>query len=108
VVILTVGAVWNCDYERYAHSAVARKAGMREEVIRTLASGRLPEGLSEREKLAQRYTRQLAAEHRVDATLYREAAQALGEQGLVDLTYLAGIYQFVCATLNGFEIPVPA
>ena len=29
VVILTVGAVWGCDYERYAHAAVARKAGIR-------------------------------------------------------------------------------
>ena len=27
VVILTVGAVWKCDYERYAHEAVARQGG---------------------------------------------------------------------------------
>ena len=33
VVILTVGAVWECDYERYAHAAVARKAGMSETAI---------------------------------------------------------------------------
>ncbi len=26
VVILTVGAVWGCDYERYAHAAAAREA----------------------------------------------------------------------------------
>ena len=108
VVILTVGAVWQSDYERYAHSAVARKAGISEEAIRTLAAGGLPEDLSAQEKLAQRYTRQLATEHRVDAALYHEAEQAFGQEGLVDLAYLIGIYHLVCGLLNSFEIPVPA
>lgn len=108
VVILTVGAVWQCGYERYAHVAEALHAGMSEEVVRTLAEGGLPDGLSEREQLAHHYARQLAAEHRVDAGLYRKSEQVLGRQGLMDLTHLAGIYMLVCATLNGFEIPVPA
>ena len=108
VVILTVGAVWQSDYERYAHSAVARKAGLSEEVIRTLAAGGLPDDLSEPEKLAQRYTKQLSTEHRVDTALYHEAEQAFGQDGLVDLAYLAGIYHLVCGLLNSFEVPVPA
>ena len=107
VVILTVGAVWQSDYERYAHSAVARTVGLSEEAIRTLASGGLPGDLSEPEKIAQRYTRQLSTEHRVDAALYREAEQAFGQEGLVNLAYLAGIYHLVCGLLNSFEIPVP-
>ncbi len=107
VVILAVGAVWESDYERYAHSAVARKAGLSEEAIRTLAAGGLPEDLSDEEKIAQRYARQLSAEHRVDAALYNAAEQAFGKQGLVDITYLTGIYHIVCALLNGFEIPAP-
>jgi 4-carboxymuconolactone decarboxylase len=41
VIILTVGAVWQSDYERYAHAAVARKAGISEEAIRTLMAGGL-------------------------------------------------------------------
>jgi 4-carboxymuconolactone decarboxylase len=39
VVIFAVGAVWKADYELYAHSAVARKAGLSEAAIRSLASG---------------------------------------------------------------------
>jgi 4-carboxymuconolactone decarboxylase len=38
VVILAVGATWGADYELYAHSAVARNAGISEDAIRTLAS----------------------------------------------------------------------
>jgi 4-carboxymuconolactone decarboxylase len=107
VVILTVGAVWQSDYERYAHSAVARTVGLSEEAIRTLVAGGLPEDLNNEEQIAHRYARQLSAEHRVDSDLYSAAEQAFGKQGLVDLTYLTGIYHIVCALINGFETPVP-
>jgi hypothetical protein len=49
--------VWELDYELYAHSAGTRKAGISEEVIRTLATGGLPDDLSDQEKIAQRYAR---------------------------------------------------
>ena len=60
VVILAVGAVWKADYELYAHSAVARKAGLSEAAIRSLASGGDPQDdLSDEERIAQRFVRQL-------------------------------------------------
>src|ERR1700677_2412512 len=69
VVILSVGAVWKADYELYAHSAVARKAGLSEAAIRSLASGGDPQDLSDEERVAQRFVRQLTAEHTVGARL---------------------------------------
>ena len=107
VVILSVGAVWKSEYELYAHTAAAREAGISEGAIRTLAIGRLPNDLSDQEKIAQRFARQLSAEHRVDAALYGAAEHAFGQQGIVDIVYLTGIYHIVCALLNAFEVPVP-
>ena len=107
VVILTVGAVWNSPYELYAHSAEARKVGLPEGAIHALASGESPEGLTANELVAHRFARQLTAEHRVDDDLYGTAKQAFGEEGLVDMVYLIGIYHVTCALLNGFEIPAP-
>jgi 4-carboxymuconolactone decarboxylase len=107
IVILTVGAVWNSSYELYAHSAEARKVGVPEAAIRALASGESPEGLTSNELVAHRFARQLTAERRADDDLYRKAKQAFGEEGLVDMIYLIGIYQVTCALLNGFEIPAP-
>ena len=106
--ILAVGAVWKSDYELYAHTAAAREAGISEDAIRTLVIGGLPDDLTDQEKIAQRYARQLSAEHRVDAGLYSAAEHAFGQQGLVDITYLTGIYHIVCALLNAFEIPAPS
>jgi 4-carboxymuconolactone decarboxylase len=107
VVILTVGGVWNSPYELYAHSAEARKVGLPEEAIQALASGESPKGLTSNELMAHRFARQLSADRRVDDDLYRKAKQAFGEEGLVDMVYLIGIYLVTCALLNGFEIPAP-
>ncbi|MEH2184410.1 carboxymuconolactone decarboxylase family protein [Nostoc sp.] len=107
VLILSVGAVWKSEYELYAHSAVARKAGLSEESIRSLVSGGLPNDLSDQEKIAQRFALQLSTEHCVDDALYREAERTFGQQGLVDAITLIGIYHSVCALLNAFEIPAP-
>jgi 4-carboxymuconolactone decarboxylase len=107
VVILAVGAVWKSNYELYAHAAAARRAGISEDAIRTLTSGGLPDELSEQEKIAQRYALHLSAGHHVDAALYSAAEHAFGQRGLVEITYLIGIYHTVCALLNAFEIPAP-
>lgn len=107
VVILTVGAVWQSPYELYAHSAVARKAGIPEIAIQALVAGKSFEQLLPKEQIAHRFARQLATEHRIDADLYREAESLLGQVGLVDMVYLIGIYLLTCALLNAFEIPAP-
>jgi 4-carboxymuconolactone decarboxylase len=108
VTILAVGAVWGSDYELYAHKAAARNAGFSEGEITMLVGGELPDGLSGEEQIAYRYARQLSEKHHVDANLYRSAVDALGDQGVVDLTYLIGTYHITCSLLNSFSIPAPA
>jgi 4-carboxymuconolactone decarboxylase len=107
VVILAVGAVWQSDYELYAHSAAARKVGIPEDAIRVLVSGGIPENLSKDETIAAELTRQLSTRHRVDEPLYRQAERQFGQKGLTDIAILIGIYHTVCTTLNLFAIPAP-
>ena len=108
ITILAVGAVWGSDYELYAHKAAARKAGLSKNEIATLLTGELPGGLSAEEQIAHRYAQQLSEERHVDANLYRSAVEVLGDQGVVDLTYLIGTYHITCSLLNSFSIPAPA
>jgi 4-carboxymuconolactone decarboxylase len=82
VVILAVGAVWQSEYELYAHSAAARKAGIPDDAVRVLASGGIPDDLSKDEKVAAELTRQLSTAHRVDETLYRQAENLLWNKGI--------------------------
>jgi 4-carboxymuconolactone decarboxylase len=108
VVILAVGAVWRADYELYAHSAAARKAGISEEAVKALNNGEIPDDLSAEEKIAGRVARQLSRDHRVDNTLYHEAEKAFGRKGLVDMAALIGAYHCVCTTLTMFNIAAPS
>ncbi len=108
VVILTVGAVWACDYERYAHAAVAAKTGLSSDAIAELSRGEACDGLNPQEKLAQRLTWQLARSHVIEPDLYEEAQRSFDAKSLVDLVFLAGIYGVVCGLLNGFAIPAPS
>ena len=107
VVILTVGAVWQSDYERYAHTAVALKAGIPDAAVRDLAAGVPARDLSQEEQLAQRFTQALTARHQIDDDLYTAAEAAFGVQGIVDITYLAGCYDTISSLLNTLRVPAP-
>ena len=107
VVILTVGAVWGCDYERYAHAAAAREAGLSSAAIEALSAGRTSEYLKGDDDVARRFALALTAEHRVNDALFEEARQTFTERGILDLIILAGCYDLVCSLLNAFEIPKP-
>ena len=107
VVILAVGAVWRSEYELYAHSAVARAAGLSDETVRALATGKEPGELSAAEQAAWRFAHQLTAARRVEQPAYDQALAAFGARGIADMVLLIGAYQTVCPLLNAFEIPVP-
>jgi 4-carboxymuconolactone decarboxylase len=107
VVILTVGAVWECDYERYAHAAAAREAGLSSAAIEALSAGRPSEDLEGDEDVARRFALALTAERRMNDALFEEARRAFKERGILDLIILAGCYDIVSSLLNAFEIPKP-
>lgn len=110
VVILTVGAVFQSEYELYAHRAVAAKAGIDAADIEALATGTDPGAetkLRAEELVAQQFVRAVARDHRVPAELFAKAKDAFGHKGLVDMLHLAGLYMTVSSMLNAFEVPVP-
>ena len=110
VVILTVGAVCQSDYELYAHKAVAAKAGLGAEDIEALASGAelaATTQLQPKEQVARRFVHAIAQDHRVPKDVFAEAQKTFGHKGLIDMLHLAGLYMTVSALLNAFEVPVP-
>jgi 4-carboxymuconolactone decarboxylase len=107
VVILTVGAVWGCDYERYAHAAVARQAGLSSAAIGALCAGRASGDLKGDEDVARRFTSALTVEHKVNDALFEEARRTFKDRGIADIVILAGCYDLVSSLLNAFEIPQP-
>jgi 4-carboxymuconolactone decarboxylase len=106
-VILTIGSVWSADYELYAHQAVAGSAAMPPEAVEALATGKDSEQLSERARVARRFTLALVRDHEVEDSLYEAARRMFGDQNLVGLVHLIGLYLSVSAVLKAFRVPVP-
>jgi 4-carboxymuconolactone decarboxylase len=107
IVILTVGAAWASDYELYAHRIVGKLAGLTDDVIQALVSGRPPQLQNAQEATAYEFTRQLTYGHRVEAETYAQATKAFGDRGVVDIVLLIGLYLTTCAIINAFDIRAP-
>jgi 4-carboxymuconolactone decarboxylase len=91
-----------------AQVGMARKNGVREEVIDLLRAnadaGKLP--VPEREIVT--YVRQLLRTNRVDPAVFDALKNRFGAQWLVELTATIGYFGLVSGIANAFEVPAPA
>ena len=107
IVILAVGAHFDAAYELYAHCAVAQQAGLTDRQIASLVIGQKPDDLSDEEAIAFDCASVLARGGVLPGFLYAAARKSFGDDGVAQLTYLAGAYAFVSMTLNAYDIPAP-
>ena len=90
-----------------ALAQLLRRAGLPDAAIETLVNGGLPEELTAEDTIAHRVANQLSTTHHLDDGLYREAENAFGAPGVMEIATLVGIYHTVCAVLNVFDVPAP-
>jgi len=106
--IITVARVFDAQYEWAAHAVLARKAGVREEVIAAIRERRAPAGFTPAEAQIFGYANSLLREHRVSDEAFAALQKRFGLEGLVDLTATIGYYAMIGCTLNAFGIePTP-
>jgi 4-carboxymuconolactone decarboxylase len=105
--ILACARHWRSDYEWYAHSAIAARAGLSTEAIEAIRCGTTVTFEGEPDLSVYRFCQELLATHRICAATYDSAERALGKVALVELVGLLGYYSLVALTLNAFEVPTP-
>jgi len=105
--ILAVAAHWDSEFERYSHVPLARHAGLTEaEVAGVLAGEAVPlEDSAERAVL--RVVHALLRTSDLTDEEYAAGRDALGEQGLVELTTLVGYYATLALQLRVFRVTAP-
>ena len=106
IAILVVAAHWRSGFERYAHEAVGRAAGLTGADLAAIRDGR-HDMLSGREAVVARTAATLAARGDLDDTEYREAEDHLGPDGLFELLTLVGYYATLALQLRVFRVPGP-
>ncbi|HEY7488401.1 MAG TPA: carboxymuconolactone decarboxylase family protein [Streptosporangiaceae bacterium] len=104
---LVVAAHWRSDYEWYSHERIALRAGLGEEEVAALRTGRRPSLADDRERVVYEVARALVGEGDLDDARYAEAAAALGHATLVELVTLVGYYAALALQLRVFRIRVP-
>ena len=105
--ILAVAADARSDFEWYAHEPIARAAGISDEDLHAVREGREPPGLDHTEALVWHATRALVSSRGLDAILYSEYRDRLGDSTLVELVVLVGYYQTLDLMLRAFQTPLP-
>jgi 4-carboxymuconolactone decarboxylase len=105
--ILVTGRHWKAEFEYYAHAALARKAGLEEDVIAAIARRERPSFRQANDGIVYDLCTELFEQHRIGEETYRRAVDALGLQWVVELVATIGYYTMVSLTLNTFEVPLP-
>lgn len=96
------------QYVWAAQVNMARKNGVREEMIDMLRAGSDAGKLPSPEREIVSYVRQLSRENRVDQAIFDALKDRFGAQWLVELTATMGYFGLVSAMANAFEVAAPA
>ena len=102
--ILVTARIWDAGFEWDSHEPPARAAGLADDTINALANDQEPSFKHADESVVYRVSRQLNIDREISPTLYEEAEQQLGKEGLVDLIGVLGYYSLISMTIKAFEV----
>ena len=105
--ILAVAVHYECEFEWYAHSAIARSIGLGEEALEAIACGLVPRELSEIEKAALALTKALLDGGEMDPDVVGHALVLLGDDGAFEVAILVGYYGLLANLIQAFGGPLP-
>ena len=105
--ILITGKHWKAQFEFWAHSRLAKEAGLDPAIVEAIRVGQAPTFGRDIERVVYDFVTEYLRTNRVSASNYQRAIAALGEAGVVDLIGVVGYYGLVSMTLNVFDVALP-
>ncbi len=102
--ILSTARELGIHYEWAHHAAVARQAGVREEVIEAIRSGKGPMGLPAKEGIFIQAAREITGTGALTDRTFQAVEHLLGPRQTVDLIVLVGYYTMVGRVLRTLEV----
>jgi 4-carboxymuconolactone decarboxylase len=102
--ILLVAAAFGCEFERRAHEALARSAGVTEEEIAAISGGGRPDAADPAERAALDVVAALLRERRLGDAAYERAVQTLTAPIVFELSTIVGYYALLALQLPLFGI----
>jgi 4-carboxymuconolactone decarboxylase len=107
LVILITARQWTQQVEWAIHEPIAIKSGIKAEVVRAIADGRYPAGMSEDEQIVYDFCTELHVNKSVADATYERALKRFAEHGVIDMLGINGYYTFLAMIMNGTRTAVP-
>ncbi|MFC6880813.1 MULTISPECIES: carboxymuconolactone decarboxylase family protein [Actinomadura] len=104
IAVLTVATATGSAFERHAHEPIARAAGLTDAELAGLRDGTFTGGDPAEAMAHALCARLLDGDDALTDAEYREAAAALGREGVLELVVLAGYYRTLAQMMNVFGI----
>jgi 4-carboxymuconolactone decarboxylase len=109
IAILMTARHWTQQYIFHQHIALAKKAGIREDVVAAIADGRRPSNMSEDEAAVYDFCDELLRTQSVSDATYARALKHMGsEQGVVEAVAAVGHWASNAMLMNTVRLPLPA
>lgn len=105
--ILLTGKRYRSQFEFWAHTRLAREAGLPDDIIEAVRRGKTPRFRRDSERAIYDLVTEYFATNRVSDATFKRAIDEFGEQGVVDLVGIVGYYSLVSMTLNVFQLELP-
>ena len=106
-VIMIVARQWTQQVIWAIHEPIVLKAGVKPEIIRAIADGRRPVGMSEDEDTLYNFCMELHTNKNISDVTYDRALKRFGEQGVIDTLGINGYYTLIAMVMNGTRTAVP-
>jgi 4-carboxymuconolactone decarboxylase len=107
LVIILTARLWTQHFEWHVHAPLAKKHGLKREVIDAIAEGRRPVHMKHDEALVFDFFMELAHNRSVSDATYAHAANLFGDQGVIDLIGAVGYYSTLAMIMNVARTPSP-
>jgi 4-carboxymuconolactone decarboxylase len=105
---LLVARFWSSQYTWWKRVEMCRAAGIPDDVIEAVRERRRPEFEDASLETAYDYVGGLLERGRVDDGVHARAVELLGEEGLIALVLLVGLYSTLAMVSDAFEPDLPA
>jgi 4-carboxymuconolactone decarboxylase len=105
--MLTAARAADCPYMWNRHAAMARKSGLRNELVDALRDRKPLPPMSAQESAVVSLGTEFFQTHRISQKSFDAALAQFGPQGLVELTTLMGFYAMLAFTANTVELDLP-
>jgi 4-carboxymuconolactone decarboxylase len=106
-IILLMARQWTQQFEWYSHQALALKADIKPETIKSIAEGQRPVAMSPDQEMVYEFVTEIRLHQGVSDPVYERVLNRFGEQGVIDIAGLCGYYTTLAMLMNVARTPVP-